>query len=93
MFCLAWTDRHRLIATTPAKSNTMPWEDVCRTCLDYTMTGLETLASLPRDGAGPLRFIYTSGSNAERDAGKKPWILGDYCVMRVSQHVKNANIY
>ncbi|KAJ8099000.1 putative nucleoside-diphosphate-sugar epimerase protein [Lipomyces tetrasporus] len=29
-----------------------------------------------------VRFIYTSGANGERDPSKKPWVLGDYCLMR-----------
>ena len=48
------------------------------------MTGLENIAQLPRDSAGkPFRFIYTSGAKSERDPSKKPWVLGDYCLMRV----------
>lgn len=74
----------RLIAVTPSKSRTIPWDEVRRICLDYTMTGLETISQLPRDPASkPLRFVYTSGANAERDQSKKPWVLGDYCLMRV----------
>ena len=68
---------------TPAKSKTMQWEQVRKICHDYAMTGLETMAALPREGNTPFRFVYTSGANAERDATKKPWILGDYCLMRV----------
>lgn len=63
----------------------MPWEEVRRICLDYTMTGLESISQLPRDSASkPLRFIYTSGAKSERDQSKKPWLLGDYSLMRVS---------
>jgi hypothetical protein len=73
------------MAITPSKSRQMPWEEVKKICLDYTITGLETISQLPRNSAGsPFRFIYTSGSNAERDQNKKPWILGDYSLMRVS---------
>lgn len=76
---------HRLIAVTPSKVNKMPWEEVRRVCLDYTVTGLETISQLPRDSASkPLRFIYTSGANSQPDQSKKPWVLGDYSLMRVS---------
>ncbi|KAM0234655.1 hypothetical protein ACHAP5_010007, partial [Fusarium lateritium] len=34
------------------------------------------------DNPEPLRFIYVSGCNAERDPSKKPWFLGDYCLLR-----------
>lgn len=75
----------RLLAVTPSKSKTMPWEEVRKICYDYTVKGLETIAQLPRDiSAGkPLRFIYTSGAMSERDQSNKPWLLGDYCLMRV----------
>ncbi|KAJ9194607.1 hypothetical protein DTO166G4_4313 [Paecilomyces variotii] len=73
-----------LLAVTPSKSKTMPWEEVRKICYDYTVKGLETIAQLPRDiSAGkPLRFIYTSGAMSERDQSNKPWLLGDYCLMR-----------
>ncbi|KAJ9396055.1 hypothetical protein DTO282F9_7030 [Paecilomyces variotii] len=74
-----------LLAVTPSKSKTMLWEEVRKICYDYTVKGLETIAQLPRDtSAGkPLRFIYTSGAMSERDqSSKKPWLLGDYRLMR-----------
>lgn len=72
------------MAITPSKSKTMPWDEVRKVCLDYTMAGLETLSKLPRgDATKPLQFLYVSGANTERDQTKKPWILGDYCLMRV----------
>ncbi|KAK5988629.1 hypothetical protein PT974_10115 [Cladobotryum mycophilum] len=72
----------RTIAVTPSQLKNTPWEDVVRICKDYTLAGLETIAQLPRDGAKPLRFIYISGSNAERDQTKKPFVLADYVLMR-----------
>jgi hypothetical protein len=73
------------MAVTPNKSATMPWEEVQKICLDYTVNGLETLSKLPRGNeAKPLKFLYISGANAERDQTKKPWVLGGYCLMRVS---------
>lgn len=72
------------MAVTPTKSKAMTWDDVKRICLEYTVTGLNVLTDLPRGpGQKPLRFIYTSGSAATRDPAKKPFLLGDYAVMRV----------
>jgi hypothetical protein len=86
---VCWLVHARLMAITPSKSRQMPWEEVKKICLDYTITGLETISQLPRNSAGsPFRFIYTSGSNAERDQNKKPWILGDYSLMRVSLNLQ-----
>ncbi|KAK9241494.1 hypothetical protein V1506DRAFT_517969 [Lipomyces tetrasporus] len=68
----------------PSHLKTMPWEEVRKICYDYTVKGLETIAQLPQDSSAgkPLRFIYTSGAKGERDPSKKPWVLGDYCLMR-----------
>ncbi|RDL36229.1 Uncharacterized protein BP5553_06841 [Venustampulla echinocandica] len=72
-----------LIAVTPSKQNKMPWGEVRKICLDYTVTGIETMGQMPRASTDkPFRFIYTSGAHSERDPSKKPWLLGDYCVMR-----------
>ncbi|KAM0425502.1 hypothetical protein ACHAPT_009291 [Fusarium lateritium] len=72
-----------LIAITPAKSKTMAWEEVRKICHDYPLAAADVFANFPRDGkAEPFRFLYISGSNAERDPAKKPWVLGDYSVMR-----------
>ncbi|KAL7784590.1 hypothetical protein V8C37DRAFT_395559 [Trichoderma ceciliae] len=87
-----------LMAVTPRKSGTMPWEEVRKVCLDYTIAGLETLSKLPPGNtAKPLKFLYISGANTERDQTKKPWVLGDYCLMRgevesrVLDFAKNSN--
>lgn len=69
---------------TPSQLKTMPWEETRKICYDYTIAGLETIAQLPRNAAGtPLRFLYTSGAKTVRDPSQKPWILGDYSLMRV----------
>lgn len=61
----------------------MPWQEVRKVCFDYTVTGLEALSRLPREGTTqPLRFIYTSGASSQPDPSKKPWVFGDYCLMR-----------
>ncbi|PHH89655.1 hypothetical protein CDD83_5573 [Cordyceps sp. RAO-2017] len=71
------------IAVTPSQLRSMSWEQACKICRDFALAGVDTISQLPRADAGkPLRFIYISGSNAVRDPAKKPWILGDYCVMR-----------
>ncbi|PMB71027.1 hypothetical protein BM221_003491 [Beauveria bassiana] len=61
----------------------MDFEAVKTVCVDYVMKGFDTLKQLPRPQSGkPLRFVYASGAKAERDQTKKPWILGDYTLMR-----------
>lgn len=69
---------------TPSQLKTMSFEQASKICRDYAIAGIETIANLPRNGVRkPLRFIYISGSNAVRPPAQKPWILGDYSVMRV----------
>ncbi|KAF4970068.1 hypothetical protein FSARC_2814 [Fusarium sarcochroum] len=72
-----------LIGVTPGKLKQHTWEQTRTICSEYALNAADTFAKLPRDGKSEaLRFIYVSGCNAERDPSKKPWILGDYCVMR-----------
>ncbi|RFU80021.1 hypothetical protein TARUN_2243 [Trichoderma arundinaceum] len=87
-----------LMAVTLPNSKAMPWDEVRKICLDYTIAGLETLSKLPRGNAAkPLRFLYLSGANTERDQTKKPWVLGDYSLLRgevetrVLDFAKNSN--
>jgi hypothetical protein len=71
----------------------MPWEEARKISIDYTVTGLDTITKLPRGSAGkPLRFVYTSGTNSERDQSKKFWLLGDFSLMRVSFHFPISQI-
>jgi hypothetical protein len=85
---------NRTIAITPSKSRSFPWEQTVRVCRDYAIRGIETISQLAHESQRdkPFRFVYISGSNAERDPKKKPWILGDYCLMRVqpslSYHIR-----
>jgi hypothetical protein len=71
----------RLIAITPSKQSAMPFEQVEKICLDYTASGLKTMAAISNK---PFRFIYTSGAKVNRDQTVKPWIMADYGVLRVS---------
>ncbi|TVY45275.1 hypothetical protein LSUB1_G000465 [Lachnellula subtilissima] len=68
-----------LIAITPSQISKMTFLEARKICLDYTVKGLETMTPV---ASTPFRFLYTSGANSERDATKKPWVLGDFCLMR-----------
>ncbi|VUC29976.1 unnamed protein product [Clonostachys rosea] len=77
------------IAISPSKLKTVTWEETCTISRDYAIKGIETITHLPREGkAQPLRFIYMSGSNAERDQTKKPLLMGDYLLMRGDAETK-----
>lgn len=78
----AKTARNRTVAVTPTKAQSMDPAQVKRVCHDYTMAGLKAMHEA--GPAKPFRFLYMSGNNAVRDPARRPRILGDYCVMRVS---------
>ncbi|EHK99297.1 putative protein FMP52, mitochondrial [Glarea lozoyensis 74030] len=71
------------IAVTPSQLKSMTLEEVNKICYDYTVTGIETMSQLASKEK-PFRFIYISGENGERDQTKKPFIMGDYALIRVS---------
>jgi hypothetical protein len=73
----------RTVAVTPTKSKLMDAADVKRVCHDYTVAGLQAIYEA--GPAKPFRFLYMSGYMSQRDPLKKPFLLGDYAVMRVSQ--------
>lgn len=78
------TPKRRTIAITPAELRSVGWEQACKICRDYAIKGIEIITKLPRgDGKKPFRWVYISGSSSVRDPAEKPWVLGDYCVMRV----------
>jgi hypothetical protein len=81
---------NRLIAITPSKLRTMPFEQVEKICLDYTANGLKTMTGISNK---PFRFIYTSGDKVNRDETVRPWIMPDYSVLRVSSiHYLRADV-
>lgn len=77
----------RTIAVVPLKHNTVSsFEEIRKISLDFAIKGLEVISQLPRaEKQGPLRFIYLSSSGSVRkdEGGKRPLMLGEYCLMRV----------
>ncbi|KAF5879573.1 putative nucleoside-diphosphate-sugar epimerase protein [Botrytis fragariae] len=72
-----------LIAITPSKMKDSTLDEARKICLEYTVTGLETITQLSREkSARPFRFIYISGHKSERDQSRQPWVMGDYLLMR-----------
>ncbi|OBT80653.1 hypothetical protein VF21_00329 [Pseudogymnoascus sp. 05NY08] len=73
----------KLISVTITRARSVSQEKAREICLDYTMTGLDTISQLSRGSASkPFRFIYTSGAKSERDPGKSPWFMSDYLLLR-----------
>ncbi|KAK3323016.1 hypothetical protein B0H66DRAFT_218375 [Apodospora peruviana] len=68
------------VAVTPDGLKTTPWETTVKTCRDYAIYALKTMAAATSEK--PFRFVYMSGVNAVRDPAEKPLLLGDYCVLR-----------
>ena len=48
-----------------------------------TLTGIQTISQLPRSNPStPFRFLYLSAMGIERNPASKPWIMGDFKVMK-----------
>jgi hypothetical protein len=76
------------VAVTPSKSKSLEFAQVKRICQDYTLVGLKAMVEA-REKSGtasnkPFRFMYVSGSAAERDQTKTPGWMAEYSLMRVS---------
>lgn len=74
----------RTVAVLPGKAITMPWEDFRKICHDYTLLGLQTMVEARGESKAPFRFMYMSGAAAQRDQSKKPRIMPQYLLLRVS---------
>ena len=59
----------------------MDFAEVKRICVDCTVYGVKTLSDLR--AADPIRFLYMSGNDAERDQTKTPQFMPEYFLMRV----------
>ncbi|KAJ7679040.1 hypothetical protein DFH06DRAFT_1315988 [Mycena polygramma] len=68
------------VAITPSKSKSFQFDEVTRICQTSTLVGLQAMhdAGLNK----PFRFIYMSGTAAERDQTKKPSWMPEYSLMR-----------
>ncbi|OBT81215.1 hypothetical protein VE02_10031 [Pseudogymnoascus sp. 03VT05] len=72
-----------LISVTITRAKSVSQENAREICLEYTMTGLDTISQLSRGSPSkPFRFIYTSGAKSERDPSKSPWFMSDYLFLR-----------
>ncbi|KAJ6507904.1 putative nucleoside-diphosphate-sugar epimerase [Mycena vitilis] len=68
------------VAITPSKSKSFPFDEVTRICQTSTLVGLKAMHDAGLDK--PFRFIYMSGTAAERDQTKKPSWMPEYSLMR-----------
>ena len=73
------------VAITPNKIKNYEWSEVVRISRDNALDGLKVLLDVRGEehGAMPLRFVYMSGNQAERDQTKSPLLLKEMCLMRV----------
>lgn len=68
---------------TPFKAMGMDFAEVKRVCDDCTIAGFKAIyEAVP---AKPFRFLYFSADGVPSDPSKKPLLMGDYLVMRVSR--------
>jgi len=75
------------VAITPGKSRGYEFDEVRRICQEHTLTGLQAMLEAHTEGGNqnthpPLRFMYISGTAAERDQNKTPSFMPQYTLMR-----------
>ncbi|OBT92244.1 hypothetical protein VE01_09975 [Pseudogymnoascus verrucosus] len=69
-----------LVSVTITRARSVTQEKAREICLEYTMTGLDTISELST--SKQFRFIYTSGAKSERDPTRAPWLMRDYLLLR-----------
>ncbi|MCJ1413748.1 hypothetical protein MMC32_000072 [Xylographa parallela] len=73
------------VAITPSKSRSFEFDEVRRVCQEHTLAGLQAMLEAYGEGDDtpqPFRFMYISGTAAERDQTKTPSFMPQYCLMR-----------
>ena len=84
------------MAITPTKSRAFEFDKVRRVCQEHTLVGLQAMLEARGESGNqkmsqPFRFVYMSGSTAERDQSKTPSFMPEYTLMRVStKHAPKA---
>jgi len=77
----------RTVAITPTKSRGFEFDEVRRVCQEHTLAGLQAMLEARGEGGNqkmpqPFRFMYMSGTAAERDQSKTPSFMPEYTLMR-----------
>lgn len=80
----------RTVAVTPFRTSGFDFAEVKRVCQDCTLAGFK--AMYEAGPAKPFRFIYFSADGTPRDPIKRPAIMGDYQVMRVSYSCTSLSV-
>jgi hypothetical protein len=62
----------------------MDFAEVKRVCQNCTVAGLNAIKELAAASATPMTFIYMRAEGTTEDLTKKPFLFGDYSIMRVS---------
>ncbi|KAJ5785554.1 uncharacterized protein N7503_010766 [Penicillium pulvis] len=68
------------VAVTPFRSTAFDFAEVKRVCQDCTLAGFKGIYEA--GPARPFRFLYFSAEGTPQDPSQRPFILGDYQVMR-----------
>lgn len=76
------TSVDRTVAVTPFRAGQFDADEVKRVCQTCTLAGFK--AMYESSARRPFRFIYFSAEGTPTDVSKKPLVLGDYQIMRVS---------
>ncbi|MCJ1281759.1 hypothetical protein MMC26_001082 [Xylographa opegraphella] len=75
------------VAITPNKSRGLDFDELRRVCHEHTLAGLQAMLEAHNEAGDqkslqPFRFLYMSGTAAERDQSKTPSFMPQYSLMR-----------
>lgn len=70
------------VGITPGRASTYDFSEVKRACQDCTIAGLEALREANSSTHKRVKFIYLSGHGVSQDLTTKPFLLGEYLIMR-----------
>jgi hypothetical protein len=71
------------VAITPFRLGKFDFAEVKRVCQDCTVAGLKAVSEANSTSPKPTTFVYMSAEGTPQDLSDKPFVLGDYQIMRV----------
>jgi len=70
------------VAITPFKIGKLGFAEIKRVCQTCAVAGLKAICEANPVSAKPTKFVYMSAEGTPQDLTKKPFMMGDYQIMR-----------
>ncbi|EMR66325.1 putative nucleoside-diphosphate-sugar epimerase protein [Eutypa lata UCREL1] len=84
------TKNTETVAILPTQLSSYTKEEIRRVCLESAVAGIEIMCQA--GPAKPFRFLYMSGAGAERNQSKRPKVMPEYSLLRVSYHSIHSDL-